>query len=186
MRSLKPALQTSQGRSFNWSGAELVNCYAEKADGDKLQDFALLTTPGLTLWYAVGTGPIRGTIVVAGVLYVVSGNALYSVTSGGVATSLGTIPGTGPVRIAANYTQVCIAAAGTGYVYSGTLQTPVPFSVSDVCYADGFILWQILDSEQFIISSLDNALTYDAADIASVEGSPDNLVGMVNDHREIQ
>lgn len=187
MRPLKPALQLSQGRSSNWSGAVLVNCYAEKADGDKLQDFALISTPGLTLWHTVGVGPSRGRIVVAGVLYVVSGTTLYSVTSGGVATNLGTIPGTGPVRIAANYTEVCIAANGTGYVYSGgTLQTPVPFSVSDVCYADGYILWQIQDSEQFIISSLDDALTYDAADIASVEGAPDNLVGMVNDHREIQ
>ncbi len=186
MRQQKPALQFSQGRSFNWSGAELVNCFAEKADGDKLENFALMATPGLTLWHAVGTGPIRASIVVAGVLYAVSGNSLFSVSSVGVAVSLGTIPGTGPVRIAANYTQVCIAANGTGYVYSGTLQTPVPFDVSDVCYADGYIMWQIEDSEQFLISSLDDALVYDAADIASVEGAPDNLVGMINDHREIQ
>ena len=133
VRQAKPALQSSQGRSYNWSGATLVNCFAEKADGDKLENFALMGTPGLTLWYAVGTGPIRASIVVAGLLYIVSGNTLYSVTSGGVATSLGTIAGTGPARIAANYTQVAIAAGGIGYVFSGTLQTPVPFSVSDVC-----------------------------------------------------
>lgn len=187
MRPLKPALQTSQGRSFNWSGAELVNCFAEKADGDKREDFALMVTPGLTLWHTAGVGPMRGSIFVAGVLYVVSGNTLYSVASNGTATSRGTIAGTGPVSIAANYTEVCIAANGTGYVYSGgTLSTPVPFSVSAVCYADGYILWQIQNSEQFIISSLDHALTYDAADIASVEGAPDNLIGMINDHREIQ
>ena len=185
MRALKPALQFSQGRSFNWSGAELVNCFAEKADGDRREDFALITSPGLTEWANIGVGPVRGSIVCAGLLYVVSGTVLYSVTSGGVATSLGTILGTGPVRMACNYTEVCIAANSTGYVYSGSLQTPVPFDVSDVCYADGYIIWLIDQSEQFIISALDDALTYDASDISSVEGAPDDLVGVVNDHREI-
>jgi hypothetical protein len=183
---LKPALQYSQGRSFNWSGAELINCYAEKADGDRREDFAVMPTPGLTEWATVGTGPIRASIVCAGVLYVVSGSVLFSVASNGTATTLGTITGTGPARIACNYSEVCVAAGGVGYVYSGgSLQTPVPFSVSDVLYADGFIVWMIQNSEQFIISSLDDALTYDAADIASVEGAPDDLVGMINDHREI-
>lgn len=187
MRALKPALQSSQGRSFNWSGSELVNCFAEKADGDKREDFALVATPGLTVWATVGAGPIRGAIVCAGVLYVISGNTLYAVATNGTATAKGTIAGSGPVAVAANYTEVCIAANGTGYVLSaGVLSSPVPYDVSDVIYADGYILWQIKDSEQFLISGLDDALTYDAADIASVEGAPDNLVGMENDHREIQ
>lgn len=186
MLKLKPALQFSQGRSSNWSGAQLLNCFAEKADGDKRDDFALMATPGLVEWADVGSGPIRGRIVVNGTLYVVSGVALYSVDVNGVATLLGSIPGTGPVSIAANYTEVCIAAEGTGYVWSGgTLQTPLPFDVSGVCYADGYMLWNVKDAEQFFISSLDDALTYDAADIASVEGFPDNIVGSVNDHREI-
>lgn len=187
MVKLRPGLQSSQGRSRDWSGATLLNCFAEKADGDKRDQFAVMATPGLTLWATVGTGPIRGSIVVGGVLYVVSGGSLYSVTSGGVATLKGGIAGTGPVAIAANYTEVCIAAAGMGYVYSGgALSTPVPFDVSDVFYADGYIVWVVEDSEQFFISGLDNALLYDAADIASVEGFPDNIVGAVNDHREIQ
>jgi hypothetical protein len=89
--------------------------------------------------------------------------------------------------MAANYTELCIAAGGTGYVYSGgVLSTPLPFDVSDVLYADGYMLWVVQDSEQFFISALDDALTYDAADIASVEGFPDNIVGGVNDHRDIQ
>lgn len=186
MRQLKPALQYSQGRSYSWSGAELVNCFAEKADGDKREEFALMCSPGLTVWATVGVGPIRGAIVCASVLYVVSGGVLFSVASNGTATTLGSIGGTGPVRIACNYSEVCVAAGGVGYVYSGgTLQTPVPFDVSDVIYADGYIIWQIQNSEQFIISSLDDALTYDASDISSVEGAPDDLVGMINDHREI-
>lgn len=187
MQKLKPALQYSQARSYNWSGAVLVNCYAEKADGDKLDDFALWPTPGLTQWANVGTGPHRASIVCAGILYVVSGGTLYSVASDGTETALAGIPGTGPVRIACNYTDVCIAANGTGYVWSGgSLTAPVPFDVSDVIFADGYILWVVKDSEQFIISGLDNATSYDPADIAAAEGAPDNIIGVINDHRDIQ
>jgi hypothetical protein len=186
MQQIKPALQFSQGRSFNWSGAALVNCFAEKADGDKREDFAVWPTPGLTTWATVGTGPYRGSVVCAGVLYVVSGGALYSVADDGTATQLALIPGSGLVSMAANYSEVSIAANQTGYVWSGgALHTPVPFAVSRVIYADGYMLWVVADSEQFCISALDDALTYDGADIASVEGAPDNIVAVVNDHREI-
>lgn len=185
MIDLKPALQTSKGRSYTWAGAELVNCFAEKADGDKLRDLAVMATPGLMLWTTAGAS-IRGSIMCAGVLYVVSDASLYSVTSAGVAMVLDSIPGTGPVRMAANYTEVCIAANGTAFVYSGgALSSPAPFDVSDVFYADGYIVWIVEDSEQYFISALDDALTYDAADIASVEGFPDNIVGAVNSHREL-
>ena len=187
MNKLQPALQTSQGRSRTWSGATLLNCFAEKADGDKREDFAVIPSPGLTLWATAGVGPIRGFYPLGAALYVVSGPTLFSVNSAGTATSIGAIAGTGPVSIAANYDQLCVAANGIGYVYSGgLLYTPVPFAVSAVFYADGYIVWVVKDSEQFTISALDNALVYDAADIASVEGFPDNVVGAINDHREIQ
>ena len=186
MQPLKPALQFSQGRSFNWSGAQLVNCFSEKADGDKREDFAVMATPGLTAWATMTSGPVRGAIPCNGLLYVVSGAHVYSVTSIGTATLIGSITGTGPVRMAANYTQVAIAAGGEAYVIDGgTLHKPAPFGASDVCYIDGFMLWTIPGSEQFFISALDDAMTYDAADIASVEGAPDGLVGVVNSHREI-
>lgn len=186
MRQITPALQFSKGRSSSWAGAELVNCFAEKADGDKRDDFAVMAAPGLTQWVEVGAGPIRGAVMCADVLYVVSGSELYSVASNGSAVYLGGIGGTGPVSIAANYTEVAIAANGTGYVWSGgALSTPVPFAVSRVLYADGYMLWVVQDSEQFCISALDDALTYDGADIASVEGAPDNIRAAINDHREI-
>lgn len=187
MQGLKPALQSSQGRSRDWSGASLVNCFAEKADGDKRADFAIMATPGLTEWASVGSGPIRGRHVLNGMLYVVSGITLYSVASNGTGTAIGSIAGTGPVRMASNYTQLVIAAGGVAYVYSaGALTTPYAFLMSDVLYADGYILWVVQDSEQFLISALDDATSYDAADIASVEGFPDLIVGAINDHREIQ
>ena len=186
MQPLAPALQYSQGRSFNWSGAVLVNAFAEKDDGDKRADFAIMATPGLDLWATVGDGPNRGKIECAGVLYVVSGNSLYSVNASGASVLLGAISDADMARMASNGSEVCIAAGGVGYVFSGgTLHTPLSYSVSDVAFADGFIMWTVQDTNHFIISALDDALTYDGLDIASVEGSPDNLVGVCNNHRDI-
>lgn len=187
MQPLKPALQTSQGRSFNWSGAKLVNCFAEKADGDKRGDLAVISSPGLTLWASVGTGPIRGAIMCDGALYVVSGARLYRVAADGTSQGIGAIGGTGLVRMAANYDQVAIAAGGIGYVWAGsTLHQPLPFRASDVTYIDSYMLWTVPDAAQFFISDFNNALVYDAADIASVEGAPDDIVGVITDHREVQ
>lgn len=186
MRQLKPALQFSSGRSFAWSGAVLTNAFAEMADGDKREAFAVMASPGLTTWATLSSAGFRGGVVVGGVAYVVAGTALYSVAADGTATNLGGIPGTGPVGMAGNYDQVCIAADGTGYVYdAGTLSTPVPFDVSGVEYFDGFMLWNIKNSEQFIISALYDATTYDPADIGSAEGSPDDIMRMINNHREL-
>lgn len=185
MQQLKPALQHSQGRSLPWSGASLTNCFAEKADGDKREDFAVMAIPGLVEWADIGTGPIRGQHVLGGVLYVVSGTSLYSVDSSGTETLIGLIGGTDLVRMASNYTELCIAAGGMGYVYSGgALTTPFAERVIDVLYADGYMSWDVEDSEKFFISALDDALTYNGADITSVEGAPDNLVGSINNHRE--
>ena len=60
LRQLKPALQFSQGRSLPWSGASLTNCFAEKADGDKQTDFAIMASPGLILFDDIATGEGRG------------------------------------------------------------------------------------------------------------------------------
>jgi len=190
MRRLAPAVQTSQYRSSRelaWGGSRLVNCFAERTDGDQREQFAILPTPGLTVWITVGSGPWRGDIVMGGTLYVVSGQELYSVTTAGVSTLLGTITGTGPVRMAANYTQVAIAVSnGDGYVWDGSiLIRPLSWQVSDVAYLDGYIVWSVRDAQQIFISALDDATTYDAADITSVEGTPDNIVGLLADHREL-
>lgn len=186
---LKSALQQSSGRSKPWSGARLLNCFVEKADGDKRDDYALMATPGTTVFAAVGSSPIRGERVVGDLVYVVSGAELYSVDNAGSSTLLGMVGGgSGRVRMADNGTQICIADGGVPYVWDGTsLTTPVlPAAVSDVAYIDGYIIWTFDGTDQFIISSLDNALIYDFLDIATVEGAPDFLVGVIVDHREIQ
>jgi hypothetical protein len=187
MQKLKPALQYSEGRSKPWSGARLVNCFSEKADGDKRDDFAVMATPGLVLFANISTYPIRGTHTMGGVLYAVVGTSLYSVNSAGVASSLGSVPGVDLVRMADNGTELAIAAENIGYVYSGgSVQIPAVLpAVLDVVYFDSYFVWALVGVGQFIISAPNDGLTYDILDVATVEGAPDGLVGIVNDHREL-
>jgi hypothetical protein len=189
---IKPALQYSEGRSLVWSGAKLVNAYAESSDGDKAEQFAVMAIPGLVPFANVSALPVRGLHVMAGTLYSVIGTTLYSIDPDGTPHSLGTVGGTLPVQMADNGTQLAIqggALNNQGYVLdSGTLYTGIlnlP-PVSGVNYIDGYFKWDIFESDQFIISALGDGLSYDPLDVATVEGDPDNIVGSVNLQRELQ
>lgn len=191
MLKLKPAVQYSEGRSKAWSGARLVNCFAERADGDKRDDFAIMAAPGLSTWADLGADAIRGSRAMAGALYAVAGSILYSINESATATALGSVGGTGLVRMADNGTQLCIVGGTTGYILSGGTVTTlanwgITWPVSDVGFIDSYIIWTRADTGQFFISGLGDATSYDPADIATAEGSPDDIVGMMIDHREVQ
>lgn len=191
MRQLNPALQQSQGRSLPWSGATLINCFSERSEGDKAATYAVMAIPGLVLFKDAASQPVRGLHRMVNALYAVIGSQLYGVASDGTLTGYGTIGGTGPVRIADNGTQLAIQGGPlgqTGYVLdTGTLYTqPTNLPpVSDVTYMDGYFIWTVYNSDQFVISALLDGLTYDPLDVATVEGDPDFLVGVVNSHREL-
>lgn len=189
MRKLQPAIQYSQGRSTAWGGAELINCFSELAEGDKADTFAVMAIPGLLRFSEIGGQPVRGLHVMQGVLYAVVGATLYSISSTGVETSLGTVAGDVPVQMADNGADLAIQSVNVGYVLSGgVLYTGIANlpAVSNVVYIDGYFVWTVYQSDQFIISALNDGLTYDATDVATVEGDPDDIVGCVNDHRELQ
>lgn len=185
---LKPALQYSQGRSRPWSGSEIVNCFAEKSDGDKSTDFAIMAIPGLDLFATLSGAACRGAHVMGDLLYVVAGTTLYSVNESGAIVVLGDIPGGSTLRIVDNGFQLAIAASGIGYVYdNGTIYLPDGLPpVSDVAYIDGYFVWSIADSDQCIYSGIGDGLSYDALDVFTAEGSPDGLKGLISDHRELQ
>lgn len=191
MRQLNPALQQSQGRSLPWSGATLINCFSERSEGDKAATYAVMAIPGLVLFKDAASQPVRGLHRMVNALYAVIGSQLYGVASDGTLTGYGTIGGTGPVRIADNGTQLAIQGGPlgqTGYVLdTGTLYTqPTNLPpVSDVTYMDGYFIWTVYNSDQFVISALLDGLTYDPLDVATVEGDPDNVIGVVNSHREL-
>jgi len=191
VRKLKPALQSSDGRSAPWSGARLVNCFAEQADGDKIDLFAIMATPGLTQFANIDSLPVRGIHRMGETLYAVIGTTLYSIAVDGTETALGAVGGDKPVRIVDNGTELAIhggALGKTGYVYSGGVLysniTNLP-DVTDVGYIDSYFVWTIDGGDQFIISGNFDGMSYDPLDVATVEGSPDRLIGCIVDHREL-
>ncbi len=191
MQKLLPALQFSEGRSKVWSGATLLNAYSQGSEGDKADAYMVMAIPGLDLFSDVSSQPVRGVHEMAGTLYAVIGTTLYSVTSGGATSNLGIIGGSLPVQMADNGEQLAIqggALNNQGYVLDGgvlyTNITNLP-PVSNVIYINGYFVWSVFESDQFIISALGDGLTYDPLDVATVEGDPDNIVGMVNSHNQI-
>lgn len=162
------------------------------AEGDKASEFAVMAIPGLVVFSTISGQPVRGMHVMDNVLYAVVGTVLCTVHANGTITGEGTIAGSLPVMMADNGSQLAIqggALNNQGYVWSGlTLYTNIlnlP-PVSNVVYIDGYFVWSVFESDQFVISSLSDGLVYDPLDVATVEGDPDDIVGMVNLQRELQ
>jgi hypothetical protein len=96
-----------------------LNCYYEvRPDQDKHATIAR-GTPGAFGAFTLPSNPIRGWWVINNLLYVVAGAKLYSVTTLGVITSLGTLStSSGIVEISDNGVQLIIVDGVSGYCYT--------------------------------------------------------------------
>lgn len=182
-------------QSVNVDCQRCVNLYpeADETGRGKAQEVAaLVSTPGLSRLATIGSGPIRGCYAASnGTLFVVSANKLYSVSSSWAATELGTLQtSAGPVSMADNGLQLVTVDGNYGYVWtlassSFAQITDEAFPGADqVTYQDGYFIFNDPDTGKFFISGL-NDVTFDALDIASSEGNPDNVVGVLSVHRDL-
>ncbi len=188
-----PSYQLS---SVNVDCQRCVNLYPEIDEigtGKEKEVAALLGTPGLRLLATVGAGPIRGmwNATNGQGFYVVSYNKLYKVSSLWVATELGTLSSTdGPVSIADNGLQLVVVDGPNGYIWDFALLTfnqvtdPAFPGADQVVFQDSYFVFTKPSSGMFFISG-QNEVTFDALDIASAEGSPDNLNGILSSHRDL-
>jgi len=178
-------------RSVNAADSRMVNLFPEIiAEGGKEPAF-LNRAPGLKLKVSVGTGPIRGMWSFNNTLYVVSGDKLFKVNTNYVVTLIGTVANSGPVSMADNGTQLFVACNGPSFIYNSTTNafqqitdTDFPGAVT-VAYLDGYFVFNEPNSQKIWITSLLDGLSIDALDFASAEGSPDGVVGIIADHREL-
>lgn len=168
------------------STARLVNCYAQANDPSGKSPLVLRRSPGVSLDdSASGVG--RGMATMGGVPYALIGTTLYQVGSDGSLTSVGTIPGSGRVHMAANTYQLVIVADRAGYVFNGTVSsiTDPDFRAATGCvFVDNYILFSEADSGRFFGSDLADATAFDALNFATAEGAPDDLVTLSVDHRQ--
>jgi hypothetical protein len=124
-------------------------------------------------------------------MYAVSGNALYKINSQYVATRLGTIANNGPVSMSDNGTQLFIAANPQGYIYNASTNVFQQITDADfpgavtVGYLDGYFVFNEPSSQKIWVTALLDGTSVDPLDFASAEGSPDGVVGIIVDHREL-
>ena len=179
------ATQSYRAASLPVSAQRCVNFFAERQPPDAKTPVALYGCPGLVTTITIGTGPIRGMHVMGGVLYVVSGGRLYSVTSTWAATDIGgNISGTGVVSMDDNGSQLMIVNGANGYLYSTSLGfiliTDADFNAAEtVTFFDQRFVFDEKGTNRFFISASLDGTSYDAAQVSSAEARPDNVVAVV-------
>lgn len=188
-----------QAPSIYQDAQECINWYPEvdptKQPGDRGVT-ALYPTPGLLLKLSLPAAlEVRGMYVLEGgnQMMVVCGNILYSVNSLLVAMQVGTLNTSfGPITMVDNRISVYIVDGANRYTYliatntlSTILGTDGAFTGGDrVDYVDDFFVYNCPNSNQWAASSPLSSVT-PALSFSSKDSSPDNLVTLIADHREV-
>jgi len=181
-------------RSVNAADARMVNLFPEIVPEAGKEPAFLNRAPGLKLLNSIGFGPVRGLWAFSSNdsdAFVVSGTELYKINNAYVATKIGNVSGTGPVSMADNGTQLFIACNGPSYIYNNNTggfgqitDADFPGAVT-VCYLDGYFVFNEPNSQKMWVTQLLDGTSIDPLDFASTEGSPDGLVAVASNFREV-
>jgi hypothetical protein len=178
-------------RSVNAADNRMVNLFPEIVPEGGKEPAFLQRAPGLSLLATLGTGPIRGLWQFGNFLYAVSGSTLYQINSSWTATAKGTVGGGGSVSMADNGTQLFIAANGPSYIYNSLTNVFEQITDPDfpgavtVGYIDGYFVFNEPNSQKIWVTALLEGTQIDPLEFASAEGSPDGVVAVFVDHREV-
>lgn len=195
--------QSYVARSINAADNRLVNLFPEAIpDGGKEAGF-LNRAPGLQFLQTVGTGPIRALWAHqtnGSDFYVVSGIQVFKLTSTSATPQLlGTVSGTGPVSIADNGATIFFACNGPSYTYfeptgefNQITDANFPGAVT-VAYIDNLFVFNEPNSQRiYSVDTVDPVtatyiypLVFSATDVSSADGSPDGVVAINVDHRQM-
>jgi hypothetical protein len=179
-------------RSASFDAQRCVNLYPETGSSVSKDVMMLIGTPGKRLWSTLSGGGIRGLLrFAANVGIVVCGANVYKVDIYGSGTLLGTIDAlSSPISMASNGTQVMIVTGPNGYVLNPVtgvltqITNPAFTGADTVQFEDGYFVFNKTGTGQFQITALYDT-TIDGLDFATAEGSPDLLISLLVDHREI-
>jgi hypothetical protein len=178
-------------RSVNAADNRMVNLFPEIVpDGGKQPAF-LQRVPGLRKLLEFPTGPVRGLWTFGDYGYAVAGTRFYKIASDWTFVDKGGVPGSNPVNMVDNGTQLFIADGATGYIYNANtdvfaqITDPDFYGAVGVGFIDGYFVFNQPNSQKFWVTTLYDGSSVDPLDFASAEGSPDNLVTLIVDHREV-
>lgn len=178
-----------QLRSVNADQQRAVNLVPVPLEpGNERSGWRFEDVPGLSVAYTL-SGAVRGVLNVNGRCFVVAGSTLYELFSDSTTISRGSLStSSGFVGMTNNTMQLVISDAATLYVL--TLATNVLTSQdfagkARIDYINQYIVFVERDTQQFGWTALGDATSIDPLSFASAESAPDNLVGLLVDHREI-
>lgn len=180
-------------RSPPFDNQKTINFYAEASGSGSSKSLAMLIgAPGLRLWTTIADAPIRGTLRVSvTTAVVVAGSTVYRVSNVGNATVIGSIvPGLTPVSMASNGIVVMLVTGGFGYIITMGTWTIAPITdpafrgADKVDFLDGYFVFNQPGTQRFQITGLYTP-TINPLAFASAEGSPDLLISLIVDHREL-
>lgn len=193
MARLSLPIASYQLRTAQASTSRLVNCHPEKLPEGSPWPFRLARADGLSSWAEVGSGPIEGLYSDHGLLYVVSGGGFYSVTSTPTATLRGAVGSSSEIDMDSNESAVVIVSPPSAYHYTPGTTTFAQITDSDftsrgagdVEFADNWMLFREPDTGRFFGADLGSVSAFDALNFVTAEGSPDTLVGLKVDQRQV-
>lgn len=172
-----------QERSLPFDAQRCINLYPVMDKAGK-EVSTLYGTPGLDLFAAVASGPVRGVFASAnGRAFFVAGYILFEVLSDGSTINIASLlTGSSHCSITENFTQMAICDGVDLYIL--TYATSVLARVTDgdfpggvtVTFQDQYFIVNKPNSGSFYISASANGAAWDALDFATAESSPDNLV----------
>lgn len=179
------------------SAQECTNWYVVVESAPALAQETLRGTPGIEQVETSGTilQANRGCHTMAGVPYFVNGTKLYQLDQTQVIPTevydlvdLGTVAGTARCSMADNGTQLMVLVpGGNGYIYNHVTDTfsqitDVDFTANGnpqfVVFVDGYFV-VTTDTKKFIISALNDGLSWNALDYGTAESDPDVIVAPI-------
>lgn len=184
------------GKSVTMTDESRKNIYIEYSDVEDKNKGAAYGTPGLDYFYSFGDTPCRGSLELGDFNYVVHRGVFWQLNNAAVAVNKGTLLTTsGIVSIATNGNIIQIVDGLYGYTYNST--TGIFAQITDVNFVpaktntwiDGYFITDQLGSTdqtkwQRYSWSTDGS-TYNALNFAAAESSPDPLVRVYNDNRQL-
>lgn len=181
--------QSYQHISRPLSAQRMVNAYLEPGPPSAKTPAAVICCFGIKDYLTIGTGAMRGGIRVNQTIYIVSGSKLFKVSVAGTVTQLGDIPGSGPVFMVSNGSQILITVNGPAYLYDGATVTPIAdidFPGAEwATFLDGYAIIGPGDGRVYVNHTAFDFSAWDALDFASAEASADDVVVGITDHREV-
>lgn len=170
---------TYTNRSLPVSSQITRNFYIEvNPQGNEL--VSLMPFPGLPLFATAGNGVNRGTGTFKDIFYTISGSGLFSVNRGGVATLIGTIPGSGRCNLQSDGNNLVIATGESKpLAWDGTTLTQgtdvdLP-NASTVVYLNRRVIYDGNNTD-VAFADLDDPLSVNSANVTQTDTHPDNML----------